>query len=186
MFWFFFHNHISGNWSLWMACTQLLHTISKVCINFGPKCLHTEHIFALVNICIYFDTYGLFYLPIYLRTCTMLFLNFFFCFFLYSLIYMCIHCLGHLSPLPPILSLSLASRQNLFCPYLQFCWREDISNNKDSIFASWDNDSYAERFLALLLCTSVLQLELIHLYLISSLFPGHLPILTSVVLKLLY
>jgi hypothetical protein len=30
-----------------------------------------------------------------------------------------------LSPPPP-----LASRQNLFCPFLQFCWREDTSNNK--------------------------------------------------------
>jgi hypothetical protein len=28
------------------------------------------------------------------------------------------------SPMP------LTSRQNLFCPFLQFCWREDISNNK--------------------------------------------------------
>jgi hypothetical protein len=55
----------------------------------------------------------------------------------------------------------LASRQYLFWP-LQFCWREDISNNKkDSIFASWDKDSYTERFLALLPCTSVLQFKLI-------------------------
>jgi hypothetical protein len=34
-----------------------------------------------------------------------------------------------------------------------------------------------QRFLALLPCTSVLQTELIHLYLTSSLLPGHLPIL---------
>jgi hypothetical protein len=27
----------------------------------------------------------------------------------------------------------LASRQNLFCPFLQFCCREDISNNKKDI-----------------------------------------------------
>jgi hypothetical protein len=26
--------------------------------------------------------------------------------------------------------LSLASRQNLFCPFLQFCGRKDISNNE--------------------------------------------------------
>jgi hypothetical protein len=36
---------------------------------------------------------------------------------------MCIHCLGHFSPHPPPPSSpfhpsSLASRQNLFCPYL--------------------------------------------------------------------
>jgi hypothetical protein len=41
--------------------------------------------------------------------------------------------------------------QNLFWPFLQFCWREDISNNKErqSIFASWDKDSYTERFLSI-------------------------------------
>jgi hypothetical protein len=27
----------------------------------------------------------------------------------------------------------LASRKNLFCPLLQFCWREDISENKKDI-----------------------------------------------------
>jgi tRNA 2-selenouridine synthase SelU len=41
-------------------------------------------------------------------------------------------------------------------------------------------------FLALVPCTNVLQTELIHLYLMSTLLPGHLPILTSVVLRLLY
>jgi hypothetical protein len=38
----------------------------------------------------------------------------------------------------------------------------------------------------LLPCTCVLQPELIHLYQTSSLLPGHLPILTSVILRLLY
>jgi hypothetical protein len=38
----------------------------------------------------------------------------------------------------------------------------------------------------LLLCTCVWQPELIHLYQISSLLPGHLPIVTSVSLRLLY
>jgi hypothetical protein len=61
------------------------------------------------------------------------------------------------------------------------------SNKKDEAFLLvWDKDSYAERFLALLSCTSVLQPELIHLYQTSSLLPGHLPIVTSVVLRLLY
>jgi hypothetical protein len=87
--------------------------------------------------------------------------------------------------LPPT---SLTSSQNLFCPLLQFCWREDISNNKkDMVFLLvWDKGRYKERFLALLPCTSVLQPELILLYLTSSLLPGHLLILTSVVLRLLY
>jgi hypothetical protein len=42
------------------------------------------------------------------------------------------------------------------------------------------------RFLALLPCTSVLQPKLIHLYLTSLLLPGHLPIWTSIALRLLY
>jgi hypothetical protein len=50
----------------------------------------------------------------------------------------------------------------------------------------WDKYSYTERFLALLPCTCVLQPELIHLYQTSSLLPGHLPILTAVILRLLY
>jgi hypothetical protein len=41
---------------------------------------------------------------------------------LYSFIHMCIHCLGHFSPLPPAPLFSpphpLTSRQSLFCPYL--------------------------------------------------------------------
>jgi hypothetical protein len=99
-------------------------------------------------------------------------------FFLYSFIHMCTHCLGHFFPLPshPFLlpPTSLNSRQNLFCPFLQFCWWLDMSNNKeDKVFASWDKDSYTERFLALLLCTIVLQSELlIHIYLIYSLLPS--------------
>jgi hypothetical protein len=51
----------------------------------------------------------------------------------YSLIHMCIHCLGHFSPLLPC-ALPLPSppayRQNVFCSFLQFCWRGNISNNK--------------------------------------------------------
>jgi hypothetical protein len=41
----------------------------------------------------------------------------------------------------------LASRQNLFCLLLQFCWREDMSNNKkDKTFLLvWHKDSYTER-----------------------------------------
>jgi hypothetical protein len=82
----------------------------------------------------------------------------------------------------------LVSGQNLFCPLLQFCWREDMSNNRrDSVFLLvWHKDSYTERFLALLPCTCALPPEFVHLYQTSSLLPCHLPILTSVILRLLY
>jgi hypothetical protein len=48
---------------------------------------------------------------------------FVFCFFMvYAFIHMCIHCLGHLSPLSPtphpLPPIPLTSRQNLFCPLL--------------------------------------------------------------------
>jgi hypothetical protein len=51
------------------------------------------------------------------------------------------------------------------------------------MFANWDKDNYTERFPALLPCTSVLEPKLLHLYLNSSLLPGHLPIVTSVILQ---
>jgi hypothetical protein len=34
---------------------------------------------------------------------------------------------------PPLHPPPTASRQNLFCPFLQFCWRVNISNNKKGI-----------------------------------------------------
>jgi hypothetical protein len=53
--------------------------------------------------------------------------NFFFFFLvLFLFIYSYVHTL--LGPFLP--STPLASRQNLFCPFLQFCWRVDISNTK--------------------------------------------------------
>jgi hypothetical protein len=51
---------------------------------------------------------------------------------------------------------------------------------------AWDKDTYTERFLALLPCTCILQPKFIHLYQTSSLLPGHLPIVISVMLRLLY
>jgi hypothetical protein len=62
-------------------------------------------------------------------------------FFFYSFIHMSTHCLGHFCPpIPrpirhplPLLSTLLTSIQNLFCSLLQFCWREDINNNKKDI-----------------------------------------------------
>jgi hypothetical protein len=62
--------------------------------------------------------------------------------------------------------LPLASRQNLFCLFFQFCWRESIRDNKKEIafLLAWDKDSSTERFLALLPCTCLLQPKLVHLY----------------------
>jgi hypothetical protein len=57
---------------------------------------------------------------------------------------------------------------------------------KKSVFATWDKNSYTQRFLALLPCTSVLQSKLIHFYLTFLLVPDHLPKLTSVIFTLLY
>jgi hypothetical protein len=71
---------------------------------------------------------------------------------------------------------------------LPFCWRENISDNKKDIafLLVWGKDSYTEKFLALLPCTCVLQPTLIHLFQTSSLLPGHLLIVVSASLRLLY
>jgi hypothetical protein len=85
--------------------------------------------------------------------------------------------------LPHTLPSPLASRQNLFCPLVLQCyWRENIRDiKKDIVFLlGWDKDSYMERFLALP------QPTLVHLYQTSSLLPGHLPIVASASLRLLY
>jgi hypothetical protein len=63
--------------------------------------------------------------------------------------------------------------------------RRHKQEERQTSFASWDKDSYTERFLALLPYTNVLQRKLIHLYLTFSLVPDHLPILTSVTLRFL-
>jgi hypothetical protein len=65
---------------------------------------------------------------------------------------------------------------------------ENIRDNKKdiAILLVWDIDSYTERFLALLPCTSVLQPTLVHFYLTSSLFPGPLPKVASASSRLLY
>jgi hypothetical protein len=90
---------------------------------------------------------------------------------------MCIH-----SPHPA------PSRQNLFHPLLQFCWRENIRYNKKDLafLLVCEKHRDTERFLALLPCTCVLQPTLVHLYQTSSLLPGPLPIVTSASLSLLY
>jgi hypothetical protein len=114
--------------------------------------------------------------------------KYFFHFFIASIsIHMCIHCLGHLSPLPPFPLLT--SPPPLFCPLvLRFCWRENIRDNrKDIVFLLvWDKDSYTERFLVLLPRTCALQPTLVHFYQTSSLLPSPLPIVASASLRLLY
>jgi hypothetical protein len=102
----------------------------------------------------------------------------------YTFIHICIHCLGHLSPLPPTPSPPPCFQAE---PVL-FYWRENIRDNKKDIafLLAWDKDSYTERFLALLPCTCVWRPKLVHLYQTSSLHPDHLPIVTSASLRLLY
>jgi hypothetical protein len=60
----------------------------------------------------------------------------------------------HLIPTFHFFSLFIYSYLHTF---LQFCWREDISNNKEdkAFLLLWGKDSYTERFLALLPCTRV-------------------------------
>jgi hypothetical protein len=98
---------------------------------------------------------------------------------------MCIHCLGHLTPLHP----PLTFRQNLFCPLLLwFCWRENIRDNKKDIvfLLLFDKDNYTVRFLVLLPFTYVLQPTLVYLYQTSSLLPCPLPMVALANLRLLY
>jgi hypothetical protein len=125
-----------------------------------------------------------------------LLLGFFYCLF----IYLYVHTLFGPSLLPvPSLSPPPPSLPGRTCSVFFTSFVEEktsdnkkdkiylLDNKKDKIFLLvWDKDSYTERFLALLPCTSVLQPKLIHLYLTFSLIPGHLPILTSVTLRLLY
>jgi hypothetical protein len=103
-----------------------------------------------------------------------------FYFFNYLYIYSYVYTL--FGPSLPPAPTPLNSRQNLFCPLvLQFCWGENIA-----FLLVWDKDSYAERFLALLACTCVLQPILVHLCQISPLLPGPFPIVASANLRLLY
>jgi hypothetical protein len=110
------------------------------------------------------------------------------CLFIYLYVHTCLGHLSHYPLFPPSSPTPLTSRQNLFCPLLQYCWRENIRDNKkDIIFLlAWNKDSYTERFLALLPCTCVLHPKLVRLYQTSSLLPSRLPIVASVSLTLLY
>jgi hypothetical protein len=81
-----------------------------------------------------------------------------------------------------------ASWQNLFCPLLWFCWRENIKDNKKNIafLLVWAKGSYTERFLALFPCICVLQATSVHFYRTSSLLPSPFPIVASANLRLPY
>jgi hypothetical protein len=71
---------------------------------------------------------------IILRKYTSFFLLEFFSLFIYSHVHTLFGPFLSPAPAPSLSSPTLlASRQNLFCPYLQFYWREDISNNKKDI-----------------------------------------------------
>jgi hypothetical protein len=100
-----------------------------------------------------------------------------FYFIIFSFTYMCIHTLFGLLPSSHPPQPPPASGQNLFCPLLPFCWRENIGDSKKGIMflLIWDTVSYTERVLALPPCTCVLQPTLVHLCHTSSLLPGPLP-----------
>jgi hypothetical protein len=81
--------------------------------------------------------------------------------------------LPHPSPLPPI-----SFKQVSFCPYHWFCWSKNICMIRKSAFASWVKDSYKERSLLLLSCTHVLRPMLVQLWLIFTLVPDPLLMIT--------
>jgi hypothetical protein len=124
------------------------------------------------------EQWGLSELRSFLEAWIMHCFPFLFCVIVYTFIHMCIHCLGHFSPMPLdsllLTPTPLTSRQKLFYPILEFYWRENIRDNKKDIAFLLDWDSYIERFLALFPCTCILQPELIHLYKTSSLLPSSL------------
>jgi hypothetical protein len=77
-------------------------------------------------------------------------------FIVFTFIHMCIHCLGPLSPLSPVPTPCFEAESVL--PFvLQFCWRENIKDNKKYIafLLVWDKDSYKKGFLVLLPCTCI-------------------------------
>jgi hypothetical protein len=119
----------------------------------------------------------------FLKFCT----KYFFCLFIYSYVHTLLGSFLPPAPCPfPLPPIPLTSLRNLFCPFLQFCWREDINSNKNDIafLLVWDKDNYTEGFLALFPCTCVSQPELFHLYQNSSLLDSHLPIVASCQFKI--
>jgi hypothetical protein len=105
----------------------------------------------------------------------------------YTFIYMCIHGLGHLSPCPAPYLPSLTGRTCSAFLFSNFVEEKTRDNKKDIVFLLvWDKDSYTKRFLALLPCTCILQLALVHLYQTSSLLPRPLPKVASASLRIHY
>jgi hypothetical protein len=56
--------------------------------------------------------------------------SYFFSLFIYSYVYTLFGSFLPSTLTPFLYPTIFTCRQNLFCPFLQFCWREDISNNK--------------------------------------------------------
>jgi hypothetical protein len=103
-------------------------------------------------------------------------------------IYSHVHTLfGSLLPIPS-LSPNPCSLPGRICLALIFNFVGDKTKaiQRQSVFAGWGKDSYTERFLALLPCTNVLHLKLIHLLLTFSLVLDPLLMLSSVTLRFLY
>jgi hypothetical protein len=105
---------------------------------------------------------------------------------------MYIQCLSHLClPSPTSFPLhpppSLPGRTCSILLFSNFVEEKTRDNMKGIAFLLiWDKDTYTERLSELLPCTCVLQPALVHLYQTSSLLPGHLPIMASASLRLLY
>jgi hypothetical protein len=75
------------------------------------------------------------------------------------------HCWVISSPAPYLFPHPLRFQAEPVLSFSPILLKSRHKQERQSVFASWDKDSYTERFLALVPCTSVLQPELIHLYL---------------------
>jgi hypothetical protein len=87
---------------------------------------------------------------------------------------MCMHCLGHFFPLPPLPTLSplppLVTGRYCSALITDFVEEKRQAQWKQSVFPSWVEDRYTEIFLALLSCTRVMT----HVdSLLTDLYPGY-------------
>jgi hypothetical protein len=83
-------------------------------------------------------------------------------YYYYLFIHMCIHCLGHFSPLP-FFPLPPHFQEETVLPLSLILLKRRHKYNKEDKEILLVKDNYTERFLALLSCTNVLQAKLIHL-----------------------
>jgi hypothetical protein len=88
------------------------------------------------------------------------------------------------TPLSHLLPLGRTCSALLFSDFVEEK-RKDSKKNMEFLLV-WDKDSYTGRFFMLFPYTYVLQANLLHLYLTSSLLPSPLPILASASLRLLH